>query len=84
MGDGTISAVDPRAFVWWRGVPLCRRFPQDPPQLKSPGKHLRSKVWLTDAQLEVYRALRQKKVPVPKALTMARATGASLTRAGDV
>jgi hypothetical protein len=74
MGDGTddVLSVDPRAFIWWRGLRLCRRPTPDPPRTKRLGRHLRSGVYLTDAQLEVYQALRHKKVPVAKALRMAR------------
>ena len=70
MGDCTISAVDPRAFIWWRGVPICRR----PSQVRPPrqGKHLRGGVWLTTAQLQVYRALRHQSIPVAEALAIAR------------
>jgi hypothetical protein len=73
MGDGTdVPSADPRSFIWWRGVPICRRPTLDPSRTKrGSGKHLRGGVWLTDAQLEVYRALRHNKIPVTQALGIA-------------
>jgi hypothetical protein len=74
MSDGTITAVDPRALIWWHGVPLCRRPQPDPPQPKRPpGMHFRRGVYLTDEQLEMYRLLRRKRIPVATALKMAKA-----------
>jgi hypothetical protein len=74
MSDGTITAVDPRALIWWHGVPLCRRPQPDPPRPKRPpGRHFRSGVYLTDEQLEMYRLLRRKRIPVATALKMAKA-----------
>jgi hypothetical protein len=73
MGDGTdaVPSTD-RAFIWWRGVPLCRRPQLDPPGPKRPGMHSRNGVWLTDAQLKVYRELRRQRMPVAKAATLAK------------
>jgi hypothetical protein len=75
MGDGTddVPSAGPRDFIWWRGVPLCRRpQPDRPQQPRPPGKHLRSGVWLTDEQLKVYRLLRRQRMPVAKAVTLAK------------
>jgi hypothetical protein len=75
MSDGTddVPSIGPRDFIWWRGVPLCRRPQLDRPQQpKPPGKRLRSGVWLTDEQLKVYRLLRRQGMPVAKALRVAR------------
>jgi hypothetical protein len=69
MGNGAdVPSTDPRAFIWWRGLPLCRRPQLDPPRPKPPRKHLRGGVWLTDEQLEVYRELRYQRIPAAQAL----------------
>jgi hypothetical protein len=76
MGDGTdddVPSTDPLAFIWWRGVPLCRRPPPAPHRPPRPrGMHLRGGMYLTGAELVVYRLLRRKKIPVPRALRLAK------------
>ena len=39
--DGTIANAEPRAFIWWCGVPICKRPAKAPPTPKQAAPHSR-------------------------------------------
>jgi hypothetical protein len=55
QSDATITATDPRAFIWWNGVPICRR----PARPQRPSRPTQDAVCvrLTPEQIERYAVL---------------------------